>query len=195
MHPPSDERATLLLLGLGPLALACNGAIDALALGGAALAAAVAAVFLFSLVQRRVADDIRLAIFVLMVATLVAALGSILHAGCPALYAGVQRSLPLVALAAVVLGGGGRADAPAAALRNAARDGIGALAALTLLAALREAAGQGTVFADAGARLSLPMLEWEFAGGGFRPLLLPAGAFALLALGLALHQRRRMRRP
>ena len=69
--------------------------------------------------------------------------------------------------------------------------GLGFLLVLLVLGGLREAIGQGTLFAGAGALLGLP--QWEVTllpgYGGFLLASLPVGAFFLLALLVAARQR------
>ncbi len=185
--------ATVQLLGLCPLLAVSNTAVNALGLGLATVLALTVSNALIALLRRWTPDTVRLPLSVLAIAATVTAIELAMHAWLPALHRVLGLFIPLIVTNCVILA---RAEAfarrhrPALAALDGLSMGAGFLAALLLLGGLREALGQGTLFAGAGALLGLPWLEWGQAGRhGLLLALLPPGGFLLLALLVAAQRR------
>lgn len=185
--------ATVQLLGLCPLLAVSNTAVNALGLGLATVLALTVSNTLIALLRRWTPDTVRLPLSVLAIAATVTAIELAMHAWLPALHRVLGLFIPLIVTNCVILA---RAEAfarrhrPALAALDGLSMGAGFLAALLLLGGLREALGQGTLFAGAGALLGLPWLEWGQTGRhGLLLALLPPGGFLLLALLVAAQRR------
>jgi electron transport complex protein RnfE len=181
------------LLGLCPLLAVSNSLANALGLGLATLGVLVASNVVAALTGPRLPREVRLAVFVLVIAAAVTALELVMAAWWPGLHASLGIFLPLIITNCLVLA---RAESFASrqSLPNALLDGLamgaGFLIALSTLGALRELLGHGSL----GAGLEL-VFGPAFAGAGWQVFpesrglllaLLPPGAFVLLGLLLAL---------
>lgn len=181
------------LLGLCPLLAVSTTVASALGLGLATTAVLLASNAVAALAGPRVPREIRLAVFVLVIAAAVTSVELAMAAWWPGLHASLGIFLPLIVTNCLVLA---RAEAFASreplprALLDGLAMGLGFLLVLLALGASRELLGRGSLGAD----LHL-LLGERFAGAGWRVFpeshglllaLLPPGAFILLGLMLAL---------
>jgi electron transport complex protein RnfE len=182
------------LLGLCPL-LAVSGTLGSgLGLGLATLAVLAVSNLAASLVGRLLPAEIRIAVFVLVIAALVTAVELALAAWVPALHATLGIFLPLIVTNCLLLA---RAEAfasrqpPGLALLDGVAMGTGFLLVLVALGALRELVGRGSLGQDlvalfgSGAPSGLRLFGEEH---GFLLAVLPPGAFVMLGLLLAARQ-------
>jgi electron transport complex protein RnfE len=183
------------LLGLCPLLAVTTSLGSGLGLGLATLAVLAASNVLVSLVGRALPAEIRIAVFVLLIAALVTSVELALAAWLPGLHAALGIFLPLIVTNCLVLA---RAEAfasrqPAgAALLDGVAMGSGFLVVLVALGSIREVLGRGSLGGD----LQLLFGGHGAHGGihffgeqhGFLLALLPPGAFILLGLMLAVRQ-------
>ncbi len=183
------------LLGLCPLLALSTSLGSGLGLGLATMAVLVTSNGLISLVGRSLPAEIRIAVFVLLIAALVTAVELLLAAWLPGLHAALGIFLPLIVTNCLVLA---RAEAFASrqpcshALLDGFAMGGGFLLVLVTLGSVREVLGHGTLGGD----LSLLLGNSAHGSGlrlfgsehGFLLALLPPGAFILLGLGLAWRQ-------
>lgn len=188
------------LLGLCPLLAVSTSLGSGLGLGLATLAVLAASNFAAALVGRFLPGEIRIAVFVLLIASLVTAVELALAAWLPGLHAALGIFLPLIVTNCLLLA---RAEAFAArnpphlALLDGVAMGSGFLAVLVMLGAVRELLGRGSLGHDLHTLLGLPApigLHLYGEQHGFLLALLPPGAFLLLGLLLALRQWRRAQR-
>ncbi|MBD8526545.1 electron transport complex subunit RsxE [Pseudomarimonas arenosa] len=188
----SGNAGLVQLLGLCPLLAVSNNAVNALGLGLATLIALLAVEFCVSAVRRLSRREIRIPLFVTIIATVVTSIELAMHAWLPGLHAVLGLFVPLIVTNCALMG---RAEAfaarqpPGAALLDALGMGVGFLLLLLVLGAGRELIGQGSLFAGAGRLLGLPWLEWHPAQGGLLIAMLPPGAFLMLAALIAAKQR------
>jgi len=181
------------LLGLCPLLAMSNSVANALGLGLATLAVLVASNAVASLAGPWLPREVRLAVFVLVIASAVTAVELAMAAWWPGLHASLGIFLPLIVTNCVLLA---RAESFASreplprALLDGLSMGLGLLLALLVLGASRELLGRGSLGADLGL-----LFSGSPAGGGWRVFpesrglliaLLPPGAFVLFGLVLAL---------
>jgi len=189
----SGNAGLVQLLGLCPLLAVSNSAVNALGLGLATVLALTCTNTVIATIRRLTRREIRIPAFVMIIAAVVTSIELAMHAFLPALHAVLGLFIPLIVTNCAIMG---RAEAfasrndPARAALDGFAVGIGFLGVLLALGLIREAVGQGSVFAGAGTLLHLPWMELRV--DGFRGLLLavlPPGAFIVLALLIALRQR------
>jgi Na+-translocating ferredoxin:NAD+ oxidoreductase subunit E len=187
------------LLGLCPLLAVSTSLGSGLGLGVATLAVLTASNGAAALVGRHLPSEIRIAVFVLLIASLVTAVELALAAWLPGLHAALGIFLPLIVTNCLLLA---RAEAFASrqpighALLDGVAMGSGFLAVLVVLGSIRELLGKGSLGGDVHALLgSAAPLGLRIFGEqhGFLLALLPPGAFILLGLLLAWRQARRAR--
>ena len=188
------------LLGLCPLLAVSTSFGSGLGLGVATLGVLVASNCAAALVGRHLPSQVRIAVFVLLIASLVTAVELSLAAWVPGLHAALGIFLPLIVTNCLLLA---RAEAFASRqpVRHAALDGfamgVGFLTVLVVLGAIRELLGRGSLGGDlhtllgTGTPVGLEVFGREH---GFLLATLPPGAFIVLGLLLALRQARRARR-
>src|SRR5690349_15697290 len=139
------------LLGLCPLLAVSTSLGSGLGLGLATLAVLAASNTLASLVGRHVPDEVRIAVFVVLIAALVTALELAMSAWLPGLHAALGIFLPLIVTNCLLLA---RAEAFASRqpVAHAALDGLAMGAGFTLvlvtLGAVRELVGRGSLGSD-----------------------------------------------
>lgn len=188
-----NNPALVQVLGLCPLLAISNTTVNALGLGLATLLTLVVSNTLVSVIRHWVRPEIRLPVFVLVIASVVTAIELAMNSWLHGLYLVLGIFLPLIVTNCIVIA---RAEGFASRhdVARAAFDGLmmGAGFALVLLALgmLRELLGQGTLFANAhlmlgewGRGLTLHVMPENY---GFLLAILPPGAFIALALLIAL---------
>ncbi|MEQ1663583.1 MAG: electron transport complex subunit E [Thiobacillus sp.] len=180
------------LLGLCPLLAISNNVINALSLGIATMLVMAASSGAVSAVRNFVPHEIRIPVFVLIIAALVTVIDLAMNAFVHPLYLVLGIFIPLITTNCIVLA---RADAFAAknhplhSVVDAFAMGLGLTAVLVVLGAIREIAGQGTllsgidlVFGEAAKSWVLHVLPGY---QGFLLAILPPGAFIALGLLIA----------
>ena len=188
-----NNQALVALLGLCPLMAVTNSTINGLTLGLATTAVLLLSNLSVSTIRHWVRAEIRLPVFVLLIASFVTATELVMNAWFHELYKILGIFVPLIVTNCTIIG---RAEAFAsrnpvpAAITDALAMGLGFSAVLTLLGALRELIGQGTLLSGAHLLFGEAARAWEFsAGNDFQGLLLailPPGAFIGLGLLVAL---------
>jgi electron transport complex protein RnfE len=194
----SGNTGLVQLLGLCPLLAVSGNAVNALGLGVATLLALVLTNTAVSSLRRFTGRDVRIPAFVMVIAAVVTAIELAMRAWFPALHGVLGLFIPLIATNCALMG---RAEAfasrhdPARAALDGFATGAGFLWVLLAIGAIREAIGEGTLFAGAGALLRWPGLELHWRGyPGFLLAVLPIGAFLVLAALVALRQHLHARR-
>ncbi len=189
----NNNQALVALLGLCPLLAVTNTAINGLGLGIATTVVLTMSNFTISLIRNVVRTEIRLPVFVLVIASFVTAVELSMNAWFFELYKILGIFIPLIVTNCAIIG---RAEAFASKnnLRRSLVDGlamgIGFTLVLMTLGAVREFVGMGTLFSqahlmfgEAARGITLSM------GDNFKGALLailPPGAFIGLGLMLAL---------
>lgn len=166
------------LLGLCPTLAVTTSAVNGLGMGVATTFVLLCASLIISLVRKAIPAQVRIASFIVVIATFVTIVDLAMKAKFPELSKSLGAFIPLIVVNCVILG---RQEAfasknnPFRAIVDALGMGLGFTAALVFLGGVRELLGNRTVF---GFQL-LPDL-WE----PWIVMILPAGAF--LTLGLML---------
>ena len=180
------------LLGLCPLLAISNNVINALSLGIATMLVMAASSGAVSSVRHFVPNEIRIPVFVLIIAALVTVIDLVMNAYVHPLYLVLGIFIPLITTNCIVLA---RADAFAAknhplhSVVDALAMGLGLTLVLVVLGAIREIIGQGTLFS--GIDLVFGETAKHFVVHvlpnyqGFLLAVLPPGAFIALGLLIA----------
>lgn len=181
------------LLGLCPLLAVTNTLTNAIGLGVATLLVLLGSNIVVSLVRLHVPNEIRIPIFVMIIATFVTVVQLLMNAFTFGLYQSLGIFLPLIVTNCAIIG---RAEAFASknpvfpSAIDALMMGLGFLMVLITLGAMREILGQGTLFDGADLLLgnwaSALRIEVFHSDNHFLLAILPPGAFIGLGLLIAL---------
>ncbi|WP_296808312.1 electron transport complex subunit E [Thiocapsa sp.] len=182
-------------LALCPLLAVTGTATNGLGMGLATTAVLVASGLMISLLRGLITPEVRIPVFVLIIAVLVTLVDLGLNAWLHDLHKVLGLFIPLIVTNCAILG---RAESFASrnAVMPAAFDGlmmgVGFTFVLVLLGAIREIIGSGTLFANAELLLGEGMAFLELTlipeYRGFLLAILPPGGF--LALGFMLAGKR-----
>ena len=183
-----NNPGTVQLLGLCPLLAVTTTAINGLGLGLATTLTLVASNVTVSLIRKLVRPEVRIPVFVLIIASIVTVIELAMNAWLHDLYLILGIFIPLIVTNCAIIG---RAESFASrqsvdrALLDGLAMGIGFTLVLVTLGGMRELIGQGTLLAHAnlmfgtfGEHLSLTLIDNY---RGFLLAILPPGAF--LGLG------------
>lgn len=180
------------LLGLCPLLAVTSTATNAIGLGVATLFVLICSNATVSLVRNWVPKEVRIPIFVLIIASFVTCVQLLMNAYTFVLYQSLGIFLPLIVTNCAIIG---RAEAYASKnpIKQATFDGImmgvGFLLVLFVLGALREILGQGTLFDGAhlllGEWAHVLRVEFYHLDSQFLLAILPPGAFIAMGLLIA----------
>ncbi len=180
------------LLGLCPLLATSSSLTNALGLGLATMLVLASTNLMISLVRNQVPAEIRIPVFVMIIAAVVTAIEQLMHAYTFALYQSLGIFIPLIVTNCIVIG---RAEAfasknpPLVAMFDGLMMGTGFCLVLVALGAVREILGQGTLFAGAetllGSWASVLKINVYQADSHFLLAILPPGAFLVLGLLIA----------
>ncbi len=180
------------LLGMCPTMAVTTSGTNGLGMGLATTAVLLAANMLVSSVRRWVTPQVRIPIYIVLIAALVTVVDMTLNAYLHDLYKVLGMYIALIVANCSVLG---RAEAFAArepvlaAGLDGLMMGLGFTGALTVIGLIRELLGAGTLFAQASLLLgdSFRFLETTVIPGygGFLLMILPPGGFLVVGLLLA----------
>ena len=183
-----NNPALVQILGLCPTLAVTTSATNALGLGIATTAVLMMSNLAISLVRSWVPNEIRIPVYVMIIAALVTCVQLLMNAYLFELYQALGIFIALIVTNCIIIG---RAEAfanrnpPLLALFDGLMMGSGFTLVLLLLGSVREILGQGTLFAGADQLLgpwaaTLKIVLFQ-ADAGFLLAILPPGAF--LALG------------
>jgi electron transport complex protein RnfE len=185
----ANNPAIVQLLGLCPLLAVTSTITNAMGLGIATLLVLVGSNVTVSLVRNFVPKDIRIPVFVMIIAAFVTIVQLLMNAYTFGLYQALGIFIPLIVTNCAIIG---RAEAyaskntPLLSAFDGIMMGLGFMVVLVLLGAMRELIGQGTLFDGANLLLGdwatvLRIEVFQF-DSQFLVAILPPGAF--LGLGL-----------
>ncbi|WP_435945244.1 electron transport complex subunit E [Dryocola sp. BD586] len=187
-----NNSALVQLLGMCPLLAVTSTATNALGLGLATTLVLTLTNAAVSAIRRWAPDEIRIPIYVMIIASVVSTVQMLINAYAYGLYQSLGIFIPLIVTNCIVIG---RAEAFAAknSVPMAALDGLaiglGATSAMFVLGSGREIIGNGTLFDGADALLGswakALRIEVFHTDTPFLLAMLPPGAFIGLGLMLA----------
>jgi len=188
-----NNPALVQILGLCPLLAVTNTVINAIGLGIATAITMTLSNLTVSVIRDYVRPEIRIPVFVLVIASIVTTIELVMNAYFHELYNVLGIFIPLIVTNCNIIA---RAEAfasknaPMPALFDGLMMGLGFMAVLVVLGAMREVLGQGTLFANAhlmfgeAARdLTVSVIDHY---RGFLLAVLPPGAFIGLGLLIAI---------
>ncbi|AQW59015.1 electron transport complex subunit RsxE [Vibrio owensii] len=189
----SNNPALVQLLGLCPLLAVSSTITNALGLGIATLLVLVGSNLTVSLIRNYVPKEIRIPVFVMIIAALVTCVQLLMNAYAYGLYLSLGIFIPLIVTNCIIIG---RAEAyaskndPLPAALDGFWMGLGMTTVLVVLGAMRELIGNGTLFdgadlllGDWAAALRIQVFHFD---SSFLLALLPPGAFIGVGLLIAL---------
>lgn len=187
-----NNQALVALLGLCPLLAVSNTLINGLGLGLATTAVLVLSNLSVSIIRNWVRPEIRLPVFVLIIASFVTTVELVMNAYFHGLHKVLGIFISLIVTNCAIIG---RAEAFASrngighSVVDGIAIGIGFTLALVVLGGGRELVGQGTLFDGAHLMFGEVARGWRLSlGPDFEGLLLailPPGAFIGLGLMIA----------
>jgi len=169
------------LLGMCPTLAVTTSAVNGVGMGLASTAVLVASNFAISLLRNFIPSKVRIPAFIVIIASFVTMVGMAMEAYTPDLYNSLGLFIPLIVVNCIILA---RAESFASKndIGNSLLDGLGMglgfTMSLTILGAVRELFGNGSIF-------SMAILP-----ASYKPaliMILPPGAFLALGLLLALY--------
>ncbi len=188
-----NNTALVQLLGLCPLLAVTGTLINGLGLGIATTFVLVGSNLTVSVIRQYIPKEIRIPIFVMLIASFVTNVQLLMNAFTYELYLILGIFIPLIVTNCMIIG---RAEAfasrnkPFASLIDALAQGIGFTLVLMILGALRELIGQGTLFDGAhllfgewAKELTIHIYSQETS---FLFAILPPGAFIALGILIAI---------
>ena len=169
----------VLLLGMCPTLATTSSAINGMSMGLATMFVLVCSNAAISMLKNVITDMVRIPAYIVVIATFVTIIEMIMNAYVPALADSLGIFIPLIVVNCIVLG---RAESYASkngvvsSIFDGVGIGLGFTLALTLLGAVRELLGTGSIF-------SLGIYPEEF---GSLIFILAPGAFIVLGYLIAI---------
>lgn len=172
----------VLLLGMCPTLATTTSLQNGLGMGLSTAAVLACSNLVISLLRKVIPNEIRIASYVVIIATFVTSVDLLLQAFAPSLSEALGLYIPLIVVNCIILG---RAEAfasknpPGKALLDGVFTGLGFTGALAILGAIREILGAGTIWGT-----PIPVLS-EYPVG---LVTSPCGGFLTLGCLIALVQ-------
>ncbi len=189
----SNNVGLVQLLGLCPLLAVTGTFINGLGLGLATMTTLITSNVIVSLIRKLVRPEVRIPVFVLVIASVVTVIELTMSAYLYGLYKVLGIFIPLIVTNCSIIG---RAEAFASkntvgrAFTDGFSMGLGFLLVLVTLGSLREIVGQGTLFSQAHLMFGEAARSWTITFvddySGFLLAILPPGAFLGLGLLIAM---------
>lgn len=185
-----DNNGVLsMLLGMCPTMAMTTSATNGFGMGLATAVVMAASNLLVSIFRRYITQEVRIPVFILIVAAMVTLVDLTMNAWMHELYKVLGLFIPLIVsncLPLARLEAFAAREAPLPALLDGLFMGIGFTLSLTAIGAVREVLGSGTLFADASLLLgpAFKFMEMRLlpADMGFLMMILPPGGFLVTGL-------------
>ena len=144
-----ENPTFVLLLGMCPTLGTTSSALNGMSMGLATMAVLIVSNFIISCIKSLIPDMVRIPAFIVVIASLVTILHMFIKAYAPEIDKSLGLFIPLIVVNCIILG---RAEAfaaknnPFSSILDGIGMGLGFTIALTLLGAVREILGTGSVF-------------------------------------------------
>lgn len=175
-----NENPTFrLVLGTCPTLAVTTAVTNGIGMGVAAMAVLIGSNLIISLINKIVPSEVRIPIYVVVIATFVTAVQMLIQAFSPALDKALGIFIPLIVVNCIILA---RAESfasknpPLNSVMDGIGMGLGFTGALIIMSAVREVLGAGTF-------MGMPLF-----GAGYEPALiaiLPPGGFLVFGFAIA----------
>jgi electron transport complex protein RnfE len=178
-----ENPTFVLVLGTCPTLAVTTTAINGIGMGAATTFVLVCSNLIISLLKNFIPDKVRIAAFIVVIATFVTIVDLVMKAYTPDLYKALGIFIPLIVVNCIILG---RAEAFAQknsvwpSVLDGLGMGIGFTLAITLLASIREILGNGSIF-------NLRLMSEN--ASTILVFILPPGAFVTYGLLIAIINR------
>ena len=165
-----ENPTFVLLLGMCPTLGTTSSALNGMSMGLATTFVLICSNIVIALLKNLIPDKVRIPAYIVVIASFVTLLQMLMQAYLPSLYASLGLFIPLIVVNCIILG---RAEAFAAkntafpSLFDGLGMGLGFTWALTLLGAVRELLGTGTLFGFTVLPSATNMLVFVLAPGAF----------------------------
>ena len=174
-----ENPTFVLVLGMCPTLGTTTSAINGMGMGVATMAVLIMSNFVISCIKNLIPDKVRIPAFIVVIASFVTIIQMLMEAYVPSLYASLGVFIPLIVVNCIILG---RAEAfaskngPLDSILDGVGIGLGFTLSLTVIGAVRELLGSGSIFG------------FSFGIGDYMPLVfvLAPGAFLVLGYLMAL---------
>jgi electron transport complex protein RnfE len=188
----TNNVALVQLLGLCPLLAVTSTTINGIGLGLATMVTLILSNTLVSLIRGFIRSEVRLPVFVLIIACVVTVIELLMKAFFYDLFLVLGIFIPLIVTNCAIIGraeGFASRNPVGASALDGFMMGLGFLAVLALLGAMREVIGSGTLLAHAdlmfGESAKALTITFSEDYSGFLLAILPPGAFFGLAILIA----------
>lgn len=174
-----ENPTFVLLLGMCPTLATTTSAMNGMSMGLATMFVLICSNIVISLIKSLVPDMVRIPVFVVVIASFVTILQMCLKAYLPEINQSLGLFIPLIVVNCIILG---RAEAfacknnPLASLFDGVGMGLGFTLSLTVLGAVRELLGAGSIF-------NVVLLPETY---NILMFILPPGAFITLGFLIAI---------
>ena len=184
-----ENPTFVLTLGMCPTLAVTTSAINGIGMGLSSTVVLVMSNLMISLLRKVIPDGVRMPAFIVIVASFVTMVQFLMQGYLPSLYDSLGIYIPLIVVNCIILG---RAEAYASknpAIPSAFDGlgmGLGFTCAITILGAVRELLGAGTILSTGSSALV------DFSTMGYTPasiFILAPGAFVVLAMCIAVMNR------
>jgi electron transport complex protein RnfE len=144
-----ENPTFVIVLGTCPTLAVTTAAVNGLGMGAATTFVLVFSNFLISLLKNFIPDKVRIAAFIVVIATFVTIVDLVMKAYTPDLYKALGIFIPLIVVNCIILG---RAEAFAQkkdvipSILDGLGMGLGFTLAITLMGSIREILGNGSLF-------------------------------------------------
>lgn len=172
-----DENPVFrLVLGLCPTLAVTTAAVNGLAMGAATIFVLLGANIFVSILRKVIPDNVRIPVYVIVIATFVTIVDFMMGAFVPELHKALGIFIPLIVVNCVILG---RAEVFAGrnkvlpSIFDALGMGVGFVIALLAISSIREIVGMGSIFG------------YKIFGLSYQPavmMILPPGGFITIGV-------------
>ena len=174
-----ENPTFVLVLGMCPTLGTTTSAMNGMGMGVATMAVLIMSNFVISCIKNLIPDKVRIPAFIVVIASFVTIIQMLMEAYVPSLYASLGVFIPLIVVNCIILG---RAEAfaskngPLDSILDGVGIGLGFTLSLTVIGAVRELLGSGSIFG------------FSFGIEDYMPLVfvLAPGAFLVLGYLMAL---------
>ena len=174
-----ENPTFVFVLGMCPTLGTTTSAMNGMGMGVATMAVLIMSNFVISCIKNLIPDKVRIPAFIVVIASFVTIIQMLMEAYVPSLYASLGVFIPLIVVNCIILG---RAEAfaskngPIDSILDGVGIGLGFTLSLTVIGAVRELLGSGSIFG------------FSFGIEDYMPLVfvLAPGAFLVLGYLMAL---------